>query len=73
MDFAVAELGLYLDTHQDDQEAFALYQKYVDLYRQGKAAYEAKYGPLQQTASAEAGSYSWLQDPWPWEAEGGTK
>ncbi len=73
MDFAVAELGLYLDTHQDDQEAFALYQKYVDLYRQGKAAYEAKYGPLQQTAAAEAESYSWLQDPWPWEAEGGKK
>lgn len=26
--FVVHELGLYLDTHQDDQEAFALFQKY---------------------------------------------
>ena len=73
MDFALAELGLYLDTHQYDTEAFALYQKYAALYRQGRAAYEAKYGPLQQTAAAEAGSYTWLQEPWPWEAaeEGG--
>ena len=72
MDFALAELGLYLDTHQDDQEAFALFQKYAALYRQGRAAYEAKYGPLQQTAAAEASSYTWLQEPWPWEmTEGG--
>ena len=73
LDFAITELGLYLDTHREDQEAFALYQNYVTLYRQGKAAYEARYGPLQQTASTEAEQYRWLQDPWPWEGEGGEK
>ena len=29
--FAVHELALYLDTHQDDQEAFALYRKYQEI------------------------------------------
>ena len=69
--FAVTELGEYLDTHQEDKEALALYVDYVNLLKEGKKRYEAVYGPLQQTGvSAEA--YTWLNGPWPWEyVEGG--
>ena len=31
--FVILELGLYLDTHPDDAEAFSLFQKYVALER----------------------------------------
>jgi len=71
--FAIVELGLYLDTHKDDQEAFDLYTNYVKLYEDGKRRYEKQYGPLKQMSSAELGSYRWLDDPWPWEYEGGGK
>lgn len=69
--FAVTELGLYLDTHQDDKEALALYVDYANLLKEGRRRYEAAYGPLQQTAVTAAG-YTWLNNPWPWEyMEGG--
>jgi len=71
--FAIVELGLYLDTHKDDKEAFALFTHYVKLYEEGKCAYERRYGPLKQMSTAELGSYSWPNDPWPWEYEGGSK
>ena len=31
LDFAIQELGLYLDTHPYDSEAFALFQEYVTM------------------------------------------
>ena len=65
--FAVTELGEYLDTHQDDQEAFQLFQKYAALAEEGKRRYEAMYGPLTQMAAAKDAAYQWLNDPWPWE------
>ena len=71
--FAIVELGLYLDTHEDDTEAFAMFKNYTALYEEGKRRYEKQYGPLQQLNAAQFGSYKWLNDPWPWEYEGGVK
>ena len=73
LDFAIAELGLYLDTHKDDKEAFALYQKYDAMAREGRAEYERRFGPLQQTQTAAFPSYVWTDNPWPWDMEGGKK
>lgn len=74
LEFVLTELGLYLDTHQDDQEAFQLFQQYVALEKEGRARYEALYGPITQPATADAESYTWLNDPWPWNfQEGGKK
>ena len=70
--FAINELGLYLDTHPDDSEALTLSTRYVQLFQEGRSRYESMYGPLQQTAVTEAG-YTWLNDPWPWEYDGGKK
>lgn len=69
LEFVILELGLYLDTHQDDTEAFALYQQYVELERQGRERYEATYGPLFQTAASKSSFGAWIQDPWPWDSE----
>ena len=71
LEFVIAELGLYLDTHADDEEAFKLFQEYVALEREGRARYEALHGPITMMAAAESDRYTWLNDPWPWEVQGG--
>lgn len=74
LEFVIVELGLYLDTHQNDAEAFALFQQYVELERQAKEAYVAMYGPIVQSDAAKDKTYTWLKDPWPWNfQEGGKK
>ena len=73
--FHLVELGQYLDTHQSDQEAFALYQQYAAMEEEGRRQYEALHGPLRQTATASSENWTqWLKDPWPWNlAEGGKR
>ncbi|MEG0780781.1 MAG: spore coat protein CotJB [Oscillospiraceae bacterium] len=70
LDFAIDELGLYLTTHAQDQEALALYWSYIKLSKEGRAKYQSLYGPLFQTDLTEAEGYVWLNNPWPWD-EGG--
>ena len=36
LDFAINELGLYLDTHREDKEALQLYTNYVTLAKEGR-------------------------------------
>ena len=65
--FVLNELGLYLDTHQNDTEAFRLFQQYSKLADEGRRRYEATFGPLSQAAAAQSDRYTWLDSPWPWE------
>ena len=65
--FVLTELGLYLDTHADDAEAFALFRQYSKLAQEGKRRYEADYGPLTLMSAAQFDRYAWLDAPWPWE------
>lgn len=73
MDFALSELGLYLDTHPDDKDAFAMFQNYASQYKTARTAYEKANGPLTQLSAANGDTYQWLHDPWPWEKMGGNK
>ena len=74
LEFVLVELALYLDTHRDDAEAFACFQKYVALEKEARKNYEAKNGPLFRNATANCSSFTWLDDPWPWNyMEGGSK
>ncbi len=72
LEFVLVELGLYLDTHQDDAEAMELFRQYAALEKEGRARYEALYGPVTQPAAGECKTWAWLCDPWPWNyKEGG--
>lgn len=75
LSFVLTELGMYLDTHPEDKEAFELFREYGKLAREGRRRYEAMYGPLTQQAAADREKYTWLDDPWPWEyrQEGGAR
>ena len=65
--FAIQELALYLDTHQNDQEALELYQNYQEIYHAGMQEFSDKYGPLNHRSPTTGQKYQWLDDPWPWE------
>jgi len=67
LDFVIKELNLYLDTHKNDTEAFQTLQTTLALYKEGKARYTKKYGPLTIYDLKHADSFSWICDPWPWD------
>lgn len=69
LDFAIDELGLYLNTHRNDEDALELFWSYIRLANEGRQKYVAMYGPLLQT-DLTPGAYRWLDDPWPWEKGG---
>ena len=74
LSFAITELGIYLDTHENDREALRLYRDYATLAQEGKKRYEAVYGPLtQMNAGNDQSGWNWIDSPWPWEFEGGRK
>ena len=70
VDFALQELGLYLTTHAQDQEALQLYWSYVQLSKEGREKYQAMYGPLLETDLTPEDGFAWLNDPWPWDVGG---
>lgn len=69
LNFAIIELGLYLDTHPDDNKALNLYKRYNRELKELKDKYQKIYGPL--SIYFPCNKWRWLEEPWPW--EGGTK
>ena len=67
--FAITELGLYLDTHADDEEAVQLFNQYVEQYEMLRQQAADNGMALTQMEAAAGGCYTWLDDPWPWDAE----
>ncbi|MBQ3275602.1 MAG: spore coat protein CotJB [Oscillospiraceae bacterium] len=67
VDFAAHDLSLYLDTHPEDEEAFAVYRDLLTLAEEGKKRYVARYGPICKADLVNASSYCWTRSPWPWE------
>jgi len=63
--FAIIELGLYLDTHPDDERALCLHRKYARELKELKDKYQKVYGPL--TINYPCNKWRWLEEPWPWE------
>ena len=70
LDFAIDELGLYLDTHADDEEVLQLYWSYIKLSKEGQEKYQKLYGPLMKTDLTPEDGFAWLKNPWPWEVGG---
>lgn len=67
LSFAMAELGLYLDTHKNDTEALELFDSYNELYGELMADYENKFGPLTLSQAGRDGKWNWIDNPWPWD------
>ena len=69
IDFVANELELYLDTHSDDAEAFAMYQTFLALSKEAHSRYVQQFGPICHGDMLGRNEYWWLNDPWPWEYE----
>ena len=65
--FALNELALYLDTHPEDAEALKLYRQYQKLLHENAMAYSQKCMPTTHTMPVDHQTYTWLDEPWPWE------
>ena len=65
LDFAVVELALYLDTHEDDEKALCLHKEYATKLKELKEKYPKVYGPL--SIKFPCNKWRWLEEPWPWE------
>ena len=67
IDFVAHELGLYLDTHKDDKQAFEMYQTCLALAKEAHDRYIKKFGPVLKRDMLGMESYTWLDNPWPWD------
>jgi spore coat protein JB len=67
IDFVADELELYLDTHAEDREAFALYQTILAMQKEARERFARMCGPVCQTDQLGMDRYAWLDAPWPWE------
>ena len=63
--FSIIELGLYLDTHPDDEKALCLYREYAKKSKELSDKYQKIFGPL--TIFYPCKKWRWLEEPWPWE------
>lgn len=63
--FAIIELGLYLDTHPDDEKALCLHREYAKKFKMLEEQYQKVYGPLSIMFPCK--KWRWLEEPWPWE------
>lgn len=70
LDFVLQELSLYLDTHQNDKEAFETWKAFKKLAAEGQKRYVETCGPIQRGDTAQFDSWIWPDDPWPWDFGG---
>ena len=68
LDFVVQELKLYLDTHPEDDEAFASLKTCIRLSREGQRRYAEQYGPISFDDVRFGETYTWVDAPWPWQS-----
>ena len=65
LSFAVVDLGLYLDTHPEDNKALCLHRRYSKELKDIKDKYQKVYGPL--SIYFPCNKWRWIEEPWPWE------
>ena len=68
--FAQTDLNLFLDTHEDNQEALRLYNELSATLNSLKNDYVQRYGPLYAHDNKSTTNFEWVSEnhKWPWEA-----
>lgn len=70
LNFAMIELGLYLNNQPECEKALDLYDKVKCMYQDAKERYETEFGPLNyEGVNTKKDGWSWINEPWPWEGE----
>ncbi|MBQ7288459.1 MAG: spore coat protein CotJB [Clostridia bacterium] len=67
--FAAWELQIYLDTHPQDRQALQAMQKYQRETEKLAREFEERFGPITASDTLDDMSFTWINNPWPWEKE----
>lgn len=67
--FAMDEARLFLDTHQDCEEAISYYQNMCAVRARLAEDYVGMFGPLSSYDCFCGDNFTWVEYPWPWEGE----
>lgn len=72
-EFAILELELYLDTHENDIKALLRRDAFIKERNALIKEYESKYGEWVVTTKdvRSTKNWSWVNGPWPWEYKEG--
>ena len=68
--FALRDLGLYLDLHPTDTNTIKLFLDYNKELSKLKAEYNNNYSPLSMNEMNSTTKWTWLNNPWPWDKGG---
>ena len=73
--FAVNDILLYLDTHPCCEEALAFYKEQACQRKKLMTEYARNYGPLtvDDALETDGNTWKWMEQPFPWEKEGGCR
>ncbi|MGN8630310.1 spore coat protein CotJB [Blautia sp. HCP3S3_G3] len=73
--FAVNDIHLFLDTHPCDKQAMDFFKTVASRRRELMTLYAREFGPLTVDDALETDSdtWKWMEQPFPWEQEGGLK
>lgn len=67
LEFAVDDMQLYMDTHENDTEVFRVLQYFIKEADACRREYVKTYGPVSRDELLDSEQYDWLKGPWPWE------
>ena len=73
--FAAYDMLLFLDTHPRDEKARVYFDEMIRKRRKLSEEYARMYGPLTigDTVHSDAKAWQWMEQPFPWEKEGGCR
>lgn len=73
--FAVNDIHLFLDTHPCDEKAMEYYREMAEKRRELMKKYAKMYGPLtvDDAIFSDSATWQWMEQPFPWEQEGGCR
>ncbi len=65
--FVCDDLRLFLDTHPVDKAALDYWEKMSKVRNEAVYEYTKCYGPIESYRVENDCSWTWVEDPWPWE------
>lgn len=68
--FALDEIRIYLDTHPKCKNGLNYYHNYKKLHDEAVDEYIKNYGPINSGQVESKDSWTWVNQPWPWERSG---
>lgn len=73
LSFAINDLNLYLDLFPKDEEKLKEFKSLVEKSCAKEMEFVKNYGPLELIDNDSLKEFKWIDDPWPWQNEGGAK